>query len=672
MTKKYLSEKFLATYKDSDPFKTELGKFVFYRTYSRALPELGRREYWWEVVKRCVEYNCNLDPNITIEEMELCFDYIYNMKFFPSGRTLWVGGTPVAEKFPLANYNCCHMTMDDIEKFNELFYLLMLGCGVGLSVESKYVSKLPTVLSKNVKLVHKEYDNKSDRKIDFTSVSFHNNGTKMILEIGDSKEAWQTALKLYFDTMFTNHFVEVIEIDYDFIRPKGSPLKTFGGTASGHGAMEKMFSKIHATLNGKTRLKPIDVLDIVTSIAENVVSGGVRRSSEIILCDPDDKEVIEAKSKLYTQNDDGDWEVNQSLIHRQYSNNSIMYYERPTREQLHDNFQKIRYSGEPAFINVAELQRRKPDGTGVNPCAEILLVDRQCCNLVEIITVNCDHYDELLEVATLAARWSYRMASIELELPTWNAVNVKERLVGVSLTGQQDWINKYGLTPLDVEGIMINLREQVHVTIEDYSKELGLECPDCMTTVKPSGTLSQLPTVSSGLHFSHSPYYIRRVRISTSDPLFKAMEMCGFNWQPEVGQERDSATVAVFEFPVKAPNGKTKDDVSAIEQLEYYKMLMENYVDHNASNTVHVRDNEWDAVEEWVYNNWDCVVGITFLSYDDNFYQLLPYEKITKEQYEEMLSKTPKFNPETLVFFEDFKEYEVLDSECAGGACPVR
>lgn len=663
---KTLNQEFLNKFKTENPFPTALGEMVFYRTYARPLPELKRRETWFEVCKRVVEYNCNLDPKITAEEMEKAFELIFNMKFLPSGRTLWVGGTEIAKKFPLANFNCCFVALDEIEKFSEIFYLLMLGCGVGISVEKKYVNMLPKISNKP-DLINKEYNYKGAYSNDVTVVE--NIGDDIKITVGDSKEGWRDALIAFLEVFVGNNSYKNIEINYDNVRPKGTPLKTFGGTASGHEALQKMFVKIHNSVEIGS-FTPLNVLDIATSIAENVVSGGVRRSSEIILCDPDETDVINAKNDLYTQTD-GVWSVNENLIHRQFSNNTIMYQEKPSREQLHNQFEQMRYSGEPAFANFAEMKRRKETTKGGNPCFEILLNDRQCCNLVEIIMPN-NTADELKETQEIASRWCYRMSTVELELEKWHKVNEEERLVGISLTGIQDYLNSANMTAEETEKMFQNLREITHNTVENYAKDFNMECPPCMTTIKPSGTLSQLPTVSSGLHYSHAPYFIRRVRVATADPLFNAMVDMGYNYEPEVGQNRENCIVGVFEFPVKAPQGKTKDNASAIEQLEFYKMIMQNYVDHNASNTIHVRNNEWEAVEQWVFDNWDYVVGITFLSHDDNFYELLPYEEISQEKYDEMLEKTPEFDISYLAKHEDFEEHEILDTDCAGGVCPIR
>lgn len=281
--------------------------------------------------------------------------------------------------------------------------------------------------------------------------------------------------------------------------------------------------------------------------------------------------------------------------------------------------------------------------------------------------------EEMLQAQKLSAKIGYRMATIELELHEWNLVNIEDRLTGCSLTGVMDFVNATGISHKELANLFEELRETAHETANELADKLKLNHPKLYTCIKPSGTISQLPTVSSGVHYSHSPYYIRRVRVNAKDPLAIAMADIGFKWNPEVGQTVENHTSKVFEFPTKAPEGKTKYDVSAIEQLELYRLTMKHYSDHNSSNTIHVRPNEWNDVEEWVYNNWDDIVGVTFLSLDDSFYQLMPYESITKEQYEEMLKDMPKFNPNILNQYENFEEeFDILDTDCDKGLCPVR
>lgn len=701
---KFLTLEFLNKYKHNpSPFKTELGKFVYYRTYSRPIISENRREEWWETCARVVEFNLNLGIKALIKqgieitedikkkfilEAEEIYDLMFNLKLFPSGRTLWIGGTKSSKLFPISNFNCSFLTMNHLSKFSELFFVLMLGTGVGLSVERQYINQLPKI-NTFIEIIHKDYEpiEKKMRKeyTEFKQIR----GNAIEIEIGDSKFGWSKAIDLYFDIISSKQYRDInyIFINYNNVRPKGERLKTFGGYASGHTNIKKMFQKISNIffkkniLNNKNwqKLNPLDCLDIATIIAENVVSGGVRRSAEIIFCDPDEKDILNAKSNLYFQNENGKWLENKEILNRSLANNTVVYSNKPSREILHDHFQKIKFSGEPSFANLIEMKNRRNDAQGGNPCFEILLRDRGICNLTEVNLMgfvnNDGSYEKkrILKAQYYSARIGYRMASIELELNEWDLVNKEDRLLGCSLTGVMDFINYTQIDREELKQLLKDLRKTARKAADDIANSFYMNKSKLITTIKPSGTISQLPTVSSGIHFSHSDYYIRRVRVSSNDPIAAAMSYCGFKWKPEVGETEKNHQIKVFEFPVSSPAKKNKYNVSAIEQLEWYKFFMKYYVDHNVSNTIHVRPYEWDEVEEWVHKNWNYVVGITFLSLDDSFYQLLPYESITKEVYDKMSKQQPIFDPKILNQFETFEEeYEILDTDCENGKCPVR
>lgn len=681
-----LTDEFISKYKHMDSPMQQLGDFVYYRTYSRWLPDEKRREYWWETVRRAVEYNCSIVKTSRSEAEEL-FDNIFHMRQFLSGRTFWVGGTSVAKFYPMANYNCSFQVVNNFDAFKDIFYLLMIGSGVGVRILKDDVALLPKVRT-DYEVVHKDYTPlpRAERE-DNTSLEFFYNNTVKIT-IGDSKEGWVQSLDFFLKLIYTNEYrnMKTIIIDYDHVRPKGEKLRTFGGTASGHTSLKNMFHKIDRVIkkagflaeSKSVKLRCIDCLDIANIIGENVVVGGVRRTAEIVLVDADDKECIEAKSNLYTM-EDGKWIVNDEILHRQMSNNSIYYTEKPTREKLKWQLERMRYSGEPGWVNEVAGSKRRPNFNGVNPCGEILLDNKGLCNLT---TINVFAFVDasgtldvkgLLKAQRYSARASYRMTCVELELSNWNNVQQRDKLLGCSLTGWQDMVNATGMSIEEQKHILTQLRDAAKKEAEMYAAELGGNVPVLVTTVKPEGTLSQLPVVSSGVHYSHSPYYIRRVRINSHDPLVKVCEELGYSVKPEVGQEWDTCTTKVVEFPVKAPHGKTKYDVSAIEQLETYKMFMTYYVDHNCSITVHVRPDEWELVEEWVYNNWDDVVALSFLPLDDSFYQLLPYEAIEEEEYHKRVAEMKPFRPSLITKYE--KEEVDLDigtEGCESGACPVR
>lgn len=679
-----LSKAFLSKYKHSGNPMSQLGSFIYSRTYSRYLPRQGRREQWWETVRRAVEYNCSLAP-ATVEEAEKLYDNIYHLKQFLSGRTLWVGNTQVSGKYPMANFNCSFEIIDNFHAYHDLFYLLMVGSGVGVRVLKEDAQKLPKVRT-DIQVIQKAYAGKlPEERLEYTNVTF--DGDMATIEIGDSKEGWAQALERYFEIVSSREYSKIdrIMIVYDSIRPKGEKLRTFGGTASGYESMMTMLDKIHATIQragaregeSRVRLHPIDLLDIANIIGENVVSGGVRRTSEIGLLDQDDRESIEAKSQLYRQVN-GKWTIDRSIAHRQMSNNSIFYRRKPTREQLHWHIQQMRYSGEPGWVNQEAGLKRRPNFNGVNPCGEILLDNHGLCNLT---TVNVMAFvqdgvlDEkaLMEAQTLSARAGYRMTCRELEINEWDRTQQADKLIGCSLTGWQDMVNATHMSREDQEGLLDRLRDAAHKAACSYADALKMRHPLLCTTVKPEGTLSLLPTVSSGVHYSHAPYYVRRVRITADDPLCKVCEELDYPVFPEVGQDPETCRTKVIEFPVKAPEGRTKNDVSALEQLENYKMFMTHYVDHNCSITVHVRNDEWDQVEEWVWENWDDIVALSFLSLDDNFYELMPYEAISQEEYEARKAALRPFNPALISKYErDETELDIGASECENGVCPVR
>lgn len=681
-----LTDEFLSKYKHEISPMGEMGSFVFYRTYSRYMKDKERREYWWETVKRAVDYNTSL-VKTSAEEAQKLYDNVFHLKQFLSGRTFWIGNTEVSRYYPMANFNCAFEVIDSLESFKDLFYLLMIGSGVGVRVLKEDVKQIPKIRT-DYNLVHKDYTAiLPEDRMESTSLNFLSEDEVEII-VGDSKEGWVQSLDFFLSILANHDYrkVKTIFMDYSHVRKKGEMLRTFGGTASGHESLKQMFIKIDRVIRKKgislshkrVKLEPIDCMDIANIIGENVVVGGVRRTAEMVIVDPADPATIDAKSNLYMQKD-GKWLIDQDIAHRQMSNNSIYYTEKPSKEQLKWQIEKMRYSGEPGFINGEAAMKRRPNMNGVNPCGEILLDSKGLCNLTTInVYAFVDEQgvlDEegLLEAQKLSARAGYRMTLVELELPKWDSVQQRDKLIGCSLTGWQDMVNATAMTKEEEAVLLQKLREEAHRAAEDYARELGQNPPVLMTTVKPEGTLSQLPTVSSGVHYSHSPYFIRRVRISASDPLLKVCEELGYPVFPEVGQDPANPATKVVEFPIKAPKGKTKYDVSALEQLENYKMFMENYVDHNCSITVSVRDHEWEEVEQWVWDHWDEIVAVSFLALDDSFYELLPYEAIDEAEYERRKEDMKPFIPSLISKYEhEEKEYELSNDGCENGICPVR
>lgn len=679
-----LREEFLKSYPDFPSHMENLAKLVYYRTYSRWLPEEGRRETWKETCARAVEYNCSLAPTSAYEAQRL-FDNMFNLKQFISGRSLWIGGSEASKKTKLANFNCSFVVIDSIKSLCDLFYLLMVGTGVGVRILPSDVKELPC-FRQNV-ILHHQYNKHSTKQKGRENTYVETDGDMRIIHIGDSKEGWVDALKAYLLCLVEPDAPSHIMLDYTEIRVKGATLSNFGGTASGYESIMDMFTKIHRVIqeglfsskpvNGK--LRPIHCLDICNLIGQNVVVGGVRRTAEIAIIDPHDEECVHAKDNIQP-----------GMEHRYMSNNSIFQEERPSREKIHELFNSIRTSGEPGIINVAEAKRRRADFAGVNPCCEIILPPNAVCNLTTVNMVafadkqgNVD-WDSLEEAFVLSARAGYRMTCVDLELEGWNVAHHRDRLTGCSMTGWQDFIAKMSNDTFvragGKAGILKWLRNVIHEAGEDIASELKTPVPLLMTALKPEGSLSLVANgVSPGVHWQHSPYFIRRIRVNAHDPLALTAKELGWRIHPEVGQDMETATTLVIDFPVHSPSEVTKADIPAVEQLKEYILFQKFYTDMNTSNTITVKPDEWEEVEDFVYNHWDDMLGVTFLELNSTYYPLMPYEECTKEEYEELKSKMKPFDPDLLNAMELSsrnmgKEFEILDdrAECSQGVCPIR
>lgn len=679
-----LKEEFLSKYPDFPSHMDNLAKLVYYRTYSRWLPDDGRRETWKETCIRAVEYNCSLAPT-SIYEAQRLFDNMFNLKQFISGRSLWIGGSEASKKTKLANFNCSFVVIDSIKSLCDLFYLLMVGTGVGVRILPSDVEKLPTFRDDVTLFAQYNKNSTKQRGREYTITEQEDN--MFVIKIGDSKEGWVDALRAYLNFMASPSECSNILIDYTEIRVKGATLSNFGGTASGYESIMDMFTKIHNVIqngmfsskpkNGK--LRPIHCLDICNLIGQNVVVGGVRRTAEIAIIDPHDEECVHAKNNLEP-----------GMEHRYMSNNSIYQEEKPSREKIHELFNSIRTSGEPGIINVAEAKRRRSDFAGLNPCAEILLPPNAVCNLTTVnmlafVNDNGDvDWDGLERAFLLSARAGYRMTCVDLELDGWNEAHHRDRLTGCSMTGWQDFIAQMRPDVLrragGKAGVLKWLRTVVHEAGEEIAQELQAPVPLLMTALKPEGSLSLVANgVSPGVHWQHSPYFIRRIRVNAHDPLALTAKELGWQIHPEVGQDMETATTIVIDFPVKSPAKVTKADVSAVEQLEEYLLFQKYYTDMNTSNTITVKPDEWEEVEDFVYNHWDDMLGVTFLELNSTYYPLMPYEECTKEEYEELKSKMKEFDPVLLNEKELStrnmgKEFEILDDResCASGVCPIR
>jgi ribonucleoside-diphosphate reductase alpha chain len=632
-----------------------LGEFVYLRSYSKWIPDQGRRETWIETVNRYINFmHKNLGNKLTRKEYLEIREAILNQEIMPSMRLMQFSGEAV-ERCNVPAYNCSFIAPTKLEDLAEIMYISMQGTGVGYSVESAAVQQLP--------------------QIAFQS------GEKMATHVvGDSKEGWCDALTLGLKTWYAG---KDISFDFSQIRPAGARLKTMGGKASGPEPLRSLlaFARERILARQGRRLRNIDVHDVICKIGECVVAGGVRRSAMISLSDLDDTEVRDAKKGQFWMSDP----------HRGIANNSAVYLVKPTNEEFMDEWVALMKSrtGERGIFNRGGLVRQLPERrvdfwektgyikngkaiglSGTNPCGEIILKSKQFCNLTEVIARADDTKESLLRkarLATILGTYQSTLTKLNYLSKEWTENCEAERLLGVSVTGQ--WDSK----AVRDEAVLKAMKNETIKTNKKYADRFGINASNAITCVKPSGTVSQTFDVASGMHARHSPYYIRRIRISATDSLFKFMRDAGVPYYPEVGQDAETANTYVLEFPVKAPDGAVcKDDLSALDQLEHWKLVKENYTEHNPSVTVSVGDSEWIQVANWVYANWDMVGGLSFLPRENHAYRLAPYEAISKEEYERRAKSFPVVDYAKLMLYERADETELKkELACVAGACEI-
>jgi ribonucleoside-triphosphate reductase len=631
--------------------KNHYRNFIHLSRYARWIDSEGRRETWVETVQRLMDFMKNhLVANYGYNESDQVFDEIHdaiiNHKIMPSMRALMTAG-PALERDNIAAYNCSFIAVDSLRAFDEAMYILMNGTGVGFSVEQKYIDQLPSI-----------------------SDEFFATGTTIVVE--DSKIGWSKAYKELISLLVMG---QVPNWDMSKVRPAGSRLKVFGGRASGPEPLEMLFRFTVETFKNAAgrRLKPIEAHDIMCKIGEIVVVGGVRRSALISLSNLDDFEMAKAKSGQW-------WEDNGQ---RALANNSAVYNMKPNPAQFLREWRNLyeSKSGERGIYNMDSVRRHidkfgRRDSSkvlGTNPCGEILLRPNEFCNLTEVVIDANDDINDLLDkvrLATILGTWQSTLTNFKYIRKSWKDNCEEERLLGVSLTGI--FGNKItGTNDKKLPGYLDSMRELAVEVNAQEAQKLGINSSMSITCVKPSGTVSQLTGVSSGIHPWYAPYYLRSVRGDSKDPLTTFLKECGIPNEPDVMKPNDTT---VFYFPIKAPdNAIVTKDLSAVDHLEIWKTYREHWTEHNPSVTINIREDEWIRVGAWVYDNFDNIGGVSFLPYSEHSYKQAPYQEITKEEYEEWSAKMPNdinWNMLSLYEFEDGTTGS-QELSCVAGVCEL-
>ena len=632
---------------------TSYQEFIHLSRYSRWLHDKKRRETWGETVGRYFNFfkehleelhQYKLSDKLR-KELE---EAVLTTQVMPSMRCLMTAGEALKRE-NIAGYNCSYIAVDRVGAFDEILYVLMNGTGVGFSVERQYVNELPPVADE-----------------------FHHTDTT--ISVADSKLGWAKGLKELVGMLYIG---QIPRWDLAKIRPAGAPLKTFGGRASGPEPLENLFNfavNIFKNAAGR-KLSSLEAHDLVCKIAEVVVVGGVRRSALISLSNLSDDRMRHAKSGQWWNNDG----------QRALANNSACYTEKPDIGIFMDEWKALyeSKSGERGIFNRASANqqaekngRRTIEGFefGTNPCSEIILRNREFCNLSEVVVRASDNRESLLKkvrLATILGTFQSTLVNFKYVSSAWRKNCEEERLLGVSLTGIMDcqYTNgkKSGLPEL-----LDELRKEAVKTNEEFAKAIGINQSVAVTCVKPSGTVSQLVDAASGIHARHNPYYVRTVRGDKKDPLTKMMTDVGF---PVEDDQTNPSHTSVFSFPMKVDQKAVfRTDLSAIEQLELWLTYQNHWCEHKPSVTISVKENEWLEVGAWVYKHFDYMSGVSFLPFTDHTYKQAPYQDCSREEYEMLLGKMPK-----IVEWNKLSEYELTDMTigaqelaCAAGFCEIQ
>lgn len=635
-----ISPKVKQLFHDSQKFfRNTLSYVVYLRSYARWIEGENRRETWIETVDRYMAFMREKTGNkFTSKEYQMIHNAILKLDVLPSMRLMQFAG-PATKATNVNAYNCSYIAPASLEDFGEVMYVSMCGCGVGFSVESQNIQSLPIIKKQSGKML-------------------------ATLTIKDSKEGWCEAFVKGLKTWYEG---QDIQFNYSKLRPLGARLKTSGGKSSGPEPLRNLldFARSKIMQRQGRRLSNLDAHDILCKIGEVVISGGVRRSAMISLSDLDDLNMRNAKVGPFYYKEP----------QRSYANNSAVYEERPSNEALIEEWLALIKSGtgERGLFNRGSLNHTLPERRkkyfskkglitngkitgflGVNPCGEIILQSKQFCNLTEVVARPEDDEKSLLQKVQIAAMIGTYQATLT-DFPylskDWKKHCDEEALLGVSITGQ--WDCETVRDPKTLE----KLKKQAIKTNQIYAKRLGIRIANAVTCVKPSGTVSLVADCAPGMHPRFSAYYIRRVRIAATDALFKMLKDQGIPYHPEVGYSAESSPTFVVDFPIAAPkNAIFRNDLTAKDHLEYWKKVKEHYTEHNPSVTISVANNEWIGVLNWLDLNWDIIGGLSFLPRFEAVYRLPPFEEITKEQYQNMLSLFKNIN------FSKLPNYETSSS----------
>ena len=634
--------------KMSNTLPTSYQKYIHTSRYARFIDDLGRRETWEETVARYFDFmenhlRKNHNYKLPTELRSELEGAVLSLRIMPSMRALMTAGAAL-ERDNTAGYNCSYIPIDDVRSFDEVMYILLCGTGVGFSVERNNIQKLPVIAE------------------EFTD-------SDTVIVVQDSKAGWARAFRELLAMLYGG---QIPKIDVTRIRPAGARLKTMGGRASGAQPLVNLFDftiDMFSKAAGR-RLDAIEAHDLVCKVGEVVVVGGVRRSALISLSSIQDDQMRKAKS--------GQWWLENGQ--RALANNSGCYSRTPDMGLFMSEWKSLydSKSGERGIFNrlaaknkAAENERRNTDYEfGTNPCSEIILRPYQFCNLTEVVIRANDNKLEIKEkirLATILGTFQSTLTDLKYLRKIWKDNTEAERLLGVSLTGIMDNL----LTSRPTKELLSDMRSTAVETNKAFAKKLKIEQSAAITCVKPSGTVSQLVDSASGIHSRHSDYYIRTVRGDSKDPLTKFLIDKGIPHEPDITKPSD---VTVFSFPIKSPDKSiTRNDMSAIQQLELWLMYQRYWCEHKPSVTISVRESEWLKVASWVYDNFSEIAGISFLPHAEHSYKQAPYQDIDKSEYAKLKKAMP-----IDIDFRELKKYENEDNTtgsqelaCVGNVCEL-